>query len=91
SPNPFTAAKVWIGLSVLIAVIGVLTSLGLFTTPSSAPPSSVAAQAPLERPAFVPAGRPHRVAASHPSVVPHFVPGRAGLAPDPSTLLLQTP
>ena len=44
-----------------------------------------------QRPAFEPAGRIGRVPASHPAVIPHFVPGLAQLAPDPDILLIEAP
>lgn len=46
---------------------------------------------PKLRPALEPAGRVARVPASHPAVVPHFVPGLSGLVPDPSEALVGPP
>ncbi|MEL6210578.1 MAG: hypothetical protein AAFR44_10440 [Pseudomonadota bacterium] len=89
--SPFVAAKLWMQTSLILAGIGLATAFGLTRLRPTESDDGVLRHAPKERPALLPAGRLRRVPASHPTIIPHFVPGLSALAPDPIDLLLPAP
>ena len=91
TPDRIDAALGLIRWSLILLIVSVGTvALGPFVFSQE---DRLVAQSvlPAERLAFEPAGRIQRVPASHPAIHGHFVPGLAGLAPDPMRLVLPEP
>ena len=76
----------WVA-GVAVASFGGLVQAAL----SDDPRPALQVHLPSERLAIEPAGRIGRVPASHPSIVPHFGPGLAPLAPDLDRLVIAAP